>query len=196
MILGNGGLVFGQLVQSGQRRWHHCEPPFTAVSLRSETETRRISNLLTLTEGHRDIWSIVLEHPGLARVLDASVDLSVTPVTLKESPSGCTEMWPGFRQSIPPGNTGRNQNLPFWSMLVLQESAGKGFRRSSRIRGLVKEIIAMASIRKTKGGVIDAGSSDPGFFADSQETKHTVAQVPRHALSRGTWPPASDWRLP
>ena len=58
---------------------------FTAVSLRSETKTRRVANLLTLTAAHRDIWSIILEHPELTRVLDRSVNISLTPVTLEET---------------------------------------------------------------------------------------------------------------
>jgi hypothetical protein len=57
---------------------------FTAVSLRSETKTRRIGNLLTLTQNHREIWSELFERPHLARVLDAAADLSKHPVTLDE----------------------------------------------------------------------------------------------------------------
>ena len=42
---------------------------FTAVSLRSETKTRRISNLLTLTQNHRELWAEMFRRPGLERVL-------------------------------------------------------------------------------------------------------------------------------
>jgi hypothetical protein len=58
---------------------------FTAVSLRSETKTRRIDNLLDLTESHRELWTTVFDHPELSRVLDATADLSKQPITLAES---------------------------------------------------------------------------------------------------------------
>ncbi len=57
---------------------------FTAVSLRSETETRRVGNLLTLTQNHRKLWSEILRRPDLARVLDESADISKKPVTRDE----------------------------------------------------------------------------------------------------------------
>ena len=57
---------------------------FTSHSLRSETKTRRIANLLSLTEGHRDIWKEVLAHPELSRILDPNTDPSGQPVTREE----------------------------------------------------------------------------------------------------------------
>ena len=57
---------------------------FTAVSLRSETKTRRVANLLTLTQNHREIWSQLFDHPVLGRVLAPDVDLSKVPMTLDE----------------------------------------------------------------------------------------------------------------
>jgi hypothetical protein len=54
---------------------------FTAVSLRSETKTRRIANLLTITANHREIWKEFLNNPKLARVRDASADTIKQPVT-------------------------------------------------------------------------------------------------------------------
>jgi len=48
---------------------------FTAISLRSETETRRIANLLTITQNHRELWKEFSNRPDLARVLEASPDL-------------------------------------------------------------------------------------------------------------------------
>jgi len=53
----------------------------TARALRSETKTRRIANLLTVTRNHRELWKEFFEHPELARVLDASVDLAKRPIT-------------------------------------------------------------------------------------------------------------------
>ncbi len=57
---------------------------FTAFSLRSETKTRRIANLLTITTNHRNVWKEFFSHPELARVLDASADLIKRPVTREE----------------------------------------------------------------------------------------------------------------
>jgi hypothetical protein len=56
---------------------------FNAISLRSETKTRRTANLLTLTANHREVWK---EHyrPELVRVTDKSVNLTKNPVTPEE----------------------------------------------------------------------------------------------------------------
>jgi hypothetical protein len=57
---------------------------FTAVSLRSETKTRQVANLLTITENYREIWKEFLNEPKLARVLDAKADMRKKPVTADE----------------------------------------------------------------------------------------------------------------
>lgn len=57
---------------------------FTGHSLRSETKTRRIANLLSLTKAHRDIWTQEFDHPELARVLDAKAAIRANPVTQRE----------------------------------------------------------------------------------------------------------------
>lgn len=57
---------------------------FTAVALRSDTKTRKIAHLLTITTNHREIWKEVLRNPQLARVLDPSADLSKQPITPDE----------------------------------------------------------------------------------------------------------------
>ena len=57
---------------------------FTAISLRSETKTRQIANLLTITANHREIWKEFSHNPELKRVLDASADLEKQPVTDSE----------------------------------------------------------------------------------------------------------------
>lgn len=57
---------------------------FTAVSLHSETKTRRIANLLTVTSNYREIWKEFLHQPNLARVLDRSVNIANQPVTAEE----------------------------------------------------------------------------------------------------------------
>lgn len=57
---------------------------FNASSSRSETKTRRVTNLLTITRNHREIWADYYRNPELARVLDTSPDLVKQPVTRKE----------------------------------------------------------------------------------------------------------------
>jgi len=57
---------------------------FTGYSLRSETKTRRIANLLTLTRNHRDIWTELYRNPRLARVLDANTDPTRQPIQRDE----------------------------------------------------------------------------------------------------------------
>jgi hypothetical protein len=54
---------------------------FTAFSLRSETKTRRIANLLTITANHREIWKEFLNNQKVARVRDAAADTAKQPVT-------------------------------------------------------------------------------------------------------------------
>jgi len=54
---------------------------FTAISLRSETKTRRVANLLTITANHREVWKAFLTDKDLARVRDASADTTKQPVT-------------------------------------------------------------------------------------------------------------------
>jgi hypothetical protein len=58
---------------------------FTGISLRTETKVRRIGNLLTLTQNHRELWSELFRNPGLARVLDASPDLEKKEPTREET---------------------------------------------------------------------------------------------------------------
>lgn len=57
---------------------------FTAVALRSDTKTRKIAHLLTITTNHREIWKEFLRNPHLARVLDPSADVAKQPITLEE----------------------------------------------------------------------------------------------------------------
>lgn len=57
---------------------------FTGISIREETNTRRISNLIRLTEGHRDLWKVYIEEPRLERILSPDVDLRVNPIVALE----------------------------------------------------------------------------------------------------------------
>ena len=57
---------------------------FTAVSLHSETKTRRIANLLTVTSNYREIWKEFFHTPTLARVIDSKADVAKQPITPEE----------------------------------------------------------------------------------------------------------------
>lgn len=57
---------------------------FTAFTLHSETKTRRVANLLTITSNHREVWKEYLRDADLVRVLDVSADLATRPISLKE----------------------------------------------------------------------------------------------------------------
>src|ERR1017187_8015267 len=57
---------------------------FTGVAMRDETRARRITNLLTLTENHREIWTSLFKFPSLTRVLDESPDLGKNPAGTNE----------------------------------------------------------------------------------------------------------------
>lgn len=57
---------------------------FTSVSLRSETKTRRVANLLTMTANYREVWKEFFRSPELARVIEPSADTARRPVTLAE----------------------------------------------------------------------------------------------------------------
>jgi len=57
---------------------------FTAVSLHSETKTRRVANLLTITANYREVWKDFFRSPELVRVIDPVADVVKLPVTPAE----------------------------------------------------------------------------------------------------------------
>ena len=57
---------------------------FTAASVRRDTKTRRINDMLKLKEEHRELWSELHRRPDLTRITDTNVDLLETPVTSAE----------------------------------------------------------------------------------------------------------------
>jgi hypothetical protein len=57
---------------------------FTAISLRSETKTRRVANLLTITANYREVWKEFVHFPEFARVINPAADLENQPVTAAE----------------------------------------------------------------------------------------------------------------
>lgn len=56
---------------------------FTALSIRQATNARRVSDLLALTEQHRELWNDVYRRPELSRIF-AAADLVAKPVTIPE----------------------------------------------------------------------------------------------------------------
>jgi len=54
---------------------------FTAHTVRAETKTRRISNLLQITSNHREIWLEYLTNPKLSRIKDVAPDVLKQPIT-------------------------------------------------------------------------------------------------------------------
>ena len=57
---------------------------FTGFSFRADMRTRRATNLIAITQHHREIWTQLYSKPELSRVLSADVDLHKKPVTLEE----------------------------------------------------------------------------------------------------------------
>ena len=57
---------------------------FTAHSLRSETKTRRVANLIALTESHRQVWTEFYQRAELGRVLDEHPDVRQQVITREE----------------------------------------------------------------------------------------------------------------
>ena len=52
--------------------------------LRRDTKSRRISNYINLTQYHRDIWKMTVEHPSLRRVLELDSELQKEKLTAEE----------------------------------------------------------------------------------------------------------------
>src|SRR5882762_3069522 len=57
---------------------------FAGLSSRAETKSRRVTNQLLITQNHRELWSLYLRTPEVARVLNPSADVSHEPVTQQE----------------------------------------------------------------------------------------------------------------
>ncbi len=57
---------------------------FTGAAFRRDHRSRRIENLLNLTQNHREIWKELLRDQRLKRILDAGVDPVTEPITREE----------------------------------------------------------------------------------------------------------------
>lgn len=57
---------------------------FTGLSLRRDTKARRASDMLALSEHHRDLWGEAHRRPELRRIMEAEVDFVAAPITFFE----------------------------------------------------------------------------------------------------------------
>lgn len=57
---------------------------FTAVGFHRDDRSRRIENLLTLTDSHRAVWKEMLHEPKLGRILNPAANLTQKPVSNEE----------------------------------------------------------------------------------------------------------------
>lgn len=57
---------------------------FASLSFRADTRARRATNLLAITQHHREIWTQLYTKPELSRVLSPDVDMRKNPATLEE----------------------------------------------------------------------------------------------------------------
>lgn len=57
---------------------------FNLAGFREQATARRVSNLITLTQQHREIWREYLRRPDLHRVRERAVDLVGFPMTPEE----------------------------------------------------------------------------------------------------------------
>ena len=56
----------------------------TIVALRQAGERETVSNYVTLTQAHRELWTLFVERSDLNRVLDPAADLNANPITPAE----------------------------------------------------------------------------------------------------------------
>ena len=57
---------------------------FTGFALRTDARSKRVQNLLTVTQNHRQIWEQLYSRPKLARVLEPLPDIVRHPITHEE----------------------------------------------------------------------------------------------------------------
>ncbi len=58
---------------------------FSVITMSRDEKSTRVTNLITLTREHRELWMEFYRRPELWRVMDAKADLRHTPVTLGEA---------------------------------------------------------------------------------------------------------------
>jgi hypothetical protein len=55
-----------------------------ARTLRGDERAKRVSNLLALHQGQREIWNLLFQDRKLSRVLESKIDLKRKPATFEE----------------------------------------------------------------------------------------------------------------
>jgi hypothetical protein len=56
----------------------------TYRSLRDQAQQLKMSNLLLVTQHHRELWGYMLDHSDLVRVFDKQANIKKTPITERE----------------------------------------------------------------------------------------------------------------
>src|SRR5689334_10031078 len=57
---------------------------FTAYTVFEDNQVRKISNLNSIVDRHRELWENYLGHPHLSRVLEKGADLNQQPLSNDE----------------------------------------------------------------------------------------------------------------
>jgi len=57
---------------------------FTAYTIRKDERARKITNLITIAQHHREIWGELYARPELSRILDRDADLVKRPISDEE----------------------------------------------------------------------------------------------------------------
>ena len=57
---------------------------FTGFALNADAKAKRASNLLNITQQHRELWSLLYSEPELFRILRSDANIASEPVTPKE----------------------------------------------------------------------------------------------------------------
>ena len=76
-------------------------------------------------------------------------------------------------------------------VMVLEDTATKGSRRSTRIQTLTKQLIALAESRGIEVELFSQKQVRRAFFADERGTKHALAEI-----IAGEFPEELGFRLP
>ena len=104
---------------------------FTAVSLRSETKTRRVANLLAITANYREVWKEFFHSPELARVIDPSADVAKKPITPAEKYfvnmifSHTSSMYEALKDELVTGQEGLRRDVGSFLSLPIPQAVWK-----------------------------------------------------------------------
>jgi len=57
---------------------------YSGFSSHAQTKTQQLTNLITMTQSHRELWRDFHRDPSVSRVLDVGADVSSQPITAGE----------------------------------------------------------------------------------------------------------------